>query len=108
MCSHCGKGISGKYLLADQEAQRMAARGAVKPSVPAVPVSVTAVGAGATIFSVLAFLSIPLGLLFASNATAGVAILAAGAILAVIARINQAGLHHREAMAARAAAQHEQ
>jgi hypothetical protein len=40
-----------------------------------------------------------LALIFASNATAGV-ILAADAILAIIARINLAGRHHREMMAA--------
>lgn len=44
MCSHCGKGISGKYLMADQEAKRMAARGVVGP--PTVPLAVTPISTG--------------------------------------------------------------
>ena len=41
------------------------------------------------------------GLLFASEATGGVAAIALGCLLAILARIEQAGRHHRETMDAR-------
>jgi hypothetical protein len=100
MCPNCGKGISGKYLLAEHEAKRMAARSVVTAPQRSDPPSVTPIGTGAGVLLVLAVLAIPVGLLEASNATAGVAILSVGAILAIIARVNQAAHHHKELMAA--------
>lgn len=41
------------------------------------------------------------GLLFASEATGGVAAIALGCLFAILARIEQAGRHHKELMADR-------
>lgn len=95
VCKHCGKGLSGKYLLAEGERRRMAAKAGGAVARP-----VTAIGTGAGVLLVLALVSIPIGLAVASSATAGVAILAAGAILSVTARINQAARHHQETIEA--------
>ncbi|HVJ24242.1 MAG TPA: hypothetical protein VM756_09945 [Burkholderiales bacterium] len=42
------------------------------------------------------------GLVFASQATGGVAAIALGCLFAILARISQAGRHHEESMRARA------
>jgi len=99
MCQHCGKGISGKYLLVEQEAKRMAARGVVRRA-PATPLTITPIGLGARVLLVFAALAVPAGVLTASNATAGIAVLSVGAILGIMARINQAARHHQELMTA--------
>jgi hypothetical protein len=57
--------------------------------------------AGTIFLVVLALLFGLGGLVFASEATAGVAAIAFGCLLAILARIEQAGRHHNEAMAAR-------
>jgi hypothetical protein len=96
MCHHCGKGLSGKYLLSEPEAQRMAALGAVPREPP--PIHTTPIGLGAGLLIIVAFLATLVGFVYAINATGGVAVVAAGAILAIFARITQAALHHREVM----------
>lgn len=76
----------------------MAARGVVVA--PAEPLAVTPISTGAKVLIVLAALALLNGLAETSNATLVVAILSVGAILAILARINQAAQYHKELMAA--------
>jgi len=57
--------------------------------------------AGTVVLIVFAVLFGLGGLVFASEATSGVAVIAFGCLLAIFARIAQAGRHHDETMKAR-------
>ena len=82
ICPSCGKGLSGKALLA-KEAR------------------VEGVPAGAMLLLLGAVLLAAAGLLFMSNATSGVGLITFGCLLAVWARILQAGAHHKDVMRSR-------
>lgn len=87
-CPHCQRPLTGKAM--QQTAAGLAARGA-PDGFPAI----------AALMLVAALGACGLGLLFASQATIGVAAVAVGCVLAVWARMLQASAHHRDAMSFR-------
>jgi hypothetical protein len=80
VCPFCGKTLSGRHLLAEATTR-------------AVPLS-----GGAIVLLVLAVLGGLLGLLFLSQATTGVGLMTVACLLAICARIAQAGTHHTAMM----------
>ncbi len=66
-----------------------------------IPAKVTEITLGARLLLVVAFLGAFFGVASLSNATMGVGILCGCCLLVMVARINQAAVHHRELMANR-------
>jgi zinc-ribbon domain len=83
-CGNCGKGLSGSDLLAPRDL--------LAPKPP------EALSIGSILLLGLAFLLLPVGLLFISQATFGVGVLIVACLLAIAARIAQAGAHHKALM----------
>jgi len=81
ICPHCRGGLIGKTRL-----------------VPGAGARPTTVSGGAIVLILVAVVAAIVGAGSLSNATVGVGLMAAACLLAIFARIAQAGTHHREVM----------
>lgn len=82
-CPHCNRGLSGRALMEDAQQ----AAGYVHNST------------GTTLLVIGAVAAAAISWLFINQATLGVGMLAGGCLAAILARVAQAGSHHREIVA---------